>query len=405
MKAFVIKALIVLSALLLVSPVYAKPLFTKHTFGSRSAVLVTDLQGKDIFAWNVDKALVPASTIKVATGIAAVDRFGLDYRFKTDFFFTEDTLWVKGYGDPFLTSEELDNVAQSLIHQIDARFLRISRIIVDGTHFPLLKVPGRVTSTQPYDAPLAAVSANFNTIKVRKKGSVITSAESQTPITPLAKRLSAKLKNGVYRINLVRTDNSEQYFAELLAAKLKQHGFDRQLSTSTGFTPVDAELIYQHTNSKNMGDAVRAMLFYSNNFIANQLFLQMRSPNQPISFSASSDYMKLVLSNELAVGSGRANAVSKVSHEIVEGSGLSRKNKLTARQLGAMLQRFHPHKKLMKSYLSGKAYAKSGSLNGVHNLAGYISKGGREYLFTFLFNQPVPWRYRNTLLEELYATL
>ena len=386
--------IIVLAVLMLLVPVaQASDLFGKHKFGNQSAVLVTDANGKDLYAWNADKLLIPASTIKIITGIAAIERFGLDFQFRTDFFHKEDTLWVKGYGDPFLTSEELDIVALNLIRQINLQFLRVNRIVVDGTHFPLLKVPGRVISTQPYDAPLAAVSANFNTINIRKQGKVITSAEAQTPITPLAKQLALKLTDGVHRINLRQTDISEQYFAELLVAKLKEHGFNGDIESKTGFTPVEVKLIYQHVNSQTMREAVHGMMVFSNNFIANQLFLQMRSPDTPISFQASSDYMKQLLNNELG------------SAQIVEGSGLSRENKLSARQLNALLQRFEPHKQIMKSYLNGKAHAKSGSLNGVHNLAGYITKNGKDYFFTFLFNQGVPWRYRNTLLQELYATL
>ena len=374
----------------------AKNLFSKHRFGQQSAVLVTDAQGKTLYSWNASKPLIPASTIKIATGIAAIERFGLNYRFTTDFFVLNDTLWVKGYGDPYLTSEELDIVAQNLIRTLDSRFLRIKTVSVDGTHFPLLKVPGRTISQQPYDAPLAAVSANFNTIKIRKTASKVVSAEPQTPITPLAIQLGKKLSKGTHRINLIKTDNSEQYFSELLAAKLKEHGINKNLEAKTGFSPVDAKLIYQHINSKDINDAVRAMLFFSNNFIANQLFLQMRAQGDSIGFSASSAYISDVLKNELG-----ANSKTK----IVEGSGLSRENKLSAQQLIALLTRFKPYKKLMKSYLGGKAYAKSGSLNGVHNLAGYITKNGKEYYFAFLFNNSVPWKYRNTLLSELYATL
>ena len=379
--------------MLLMSAAQATNLFSKHKFGSQSAVLVTDANGKDLYAWNPDKALIPASTVKIITGIAAIERFGLDFKFRTDFFHKGSTLWVKGYGDPFLTSEELDIVVLNLIRKINLQFLHVNRVVVDGTHFPLLKVPGREISNQPYDAPLAAVSANFNTINIRKSGKVIASAEPQTPITPLAKQLASKLTDGVHRINLRQTDISEQYFAELLVAKFKEHGFKGDIESKTGFTPLEAKLVYQHVNSKTMLEAVHGMMVFSNNFIANQLFLQMRSPDTPISFSASSDYVKQLLGKNLG------------DLQIVEGSGLSRKNKLTARQLNALLLRFEPHKRLMKSYLNGKAYAKSGSLNGVHNLAGYISKNGKDYYFTFLFNQGVPWRFRNTLMQELYATL
>ncbi len=371
-------------------------LFQKHHFGQQSAVLVTEAQGKVLYSWNAEKALIPASTIKIATGIAAIEKFGLDYRFKTDFFVSGDVLWVKGYGDPYLTSEELDVVAKKLIQRLDEQFLSIHQVVVDGTHFPLLKVPGRVASQQPYDAPLAAVSANFNTINVRKKGRKVLSAEPQTPITPIAKQLSQKLSNGVHRINLLKTATSEQYFAELLVAKLQEHGLKKPLSTRTGFTPVEAQLVYQHVNSKSLKESIQAMLFFSNNFIANQLFLQMRDTNAQVGFDSSSRYVMKMLQAELG---------DSDSAKIVEGSGLSRENQMTAKQLVELLGKFQPYKSLMKPYLKGNAYAKSGTLNGVQNLAGYMTKDGKEYFFAFLFNNSVPWRFRNDLLEELYATL
>lgn len=377
-----------------------KTIFPSHHFGQHSAVLVTDDDGQQLYSWNANKLLVPASTIKIATSIAAIEKFGLNYRFKTDFFVVDDVLWVKGYGDPYLTSEELDVVAIKLIQLLTELRININSVIVDGTYFPTLSVPGRNFSAQPYDAPLAAVSANFNTIKVRKLGADITSGESQTPITPLAKKLARQLVDGMHRINLIKTNNSEQYFAELLAAKLNEHGYKRFIKAETGLLPIDARLFYQHINSHSLEDALRAMMFYSNNFIANQLFLQMRDETMPIGFQSSQKYVYDVLGNELDI-----NADGSMQARIVEGSGLSRSNALTAEHLIVLLDRFKPHRKLMRSYLDGNVYAKSGTLNNVHNLVGYLTKNGKNYYFVFLFNEKVPWRYKDTLLKDLYATL
>jgi D-alanyl-D-alanine carboxypeptidase len=59
--------------------------------------------------------MVPASTMKILTSLAAIDRWGMDHRFHTDFYRSADGwLWVKGHGDPYLVSEELDRVAKAL---------------------------------------------------------------------------------------------------------------------------------------------------------------------------------------------------------------------------------------------------------------------------------------------------
>ena len=376
------------------------PVFDKKQLTDQSAVIVTRDNGEIIHAWNTRKSLIPASVVKIATSLAAIERFGLDHQFKTDFFIVDDGLWVKGYGDPYLTSEELDVIAEELVIRLADQLEKIRFIGIDDSYFPPLKVPGRSISTQPYDAPLSAVSANFNTVKIRKKGTTIVSAEPQTPITPLAKSLalSKRLNNGVHRINLIKTENSSRYFAELLFAKLKRYGFSNRVSTKTGIVPNQAKLVYQHINSHTLEDALRATLFFSNNFIANQVFLQMNDDQVSTSFEQAANYVGHLLSLELT---RQDNDLAR----IVEGSGLSRENRLTAEQVVALLKRFEPYKYLMKTYLGGKVFAKSGTLKGVHNLAGYIQKSNQTYYFAFIFNESVAYGYREKLLKRLYATL
>jgi len=51
------------------------------------------------------------------------------------------------------------------------------------------------------------------------------------------------------------------------------------------------------------------------------------------------------------------------------------------------------------------AHAKSGTLRGVHTLAGYLSLPERDVRFVFLFNDPKPYRYREKLLQKLAEQL
>jgi len=372
--------------------------FSGKRFGKNSSVYVVDQAGKELYAWNAGKPLIPASTIKIATGLAAFKTLGKDYRFKTEFYTVGDALYVRGYGDPYLTSEELDVIADSLLQKVDLQDGFLEQVVADGSFYPALNIPGRKKTNQPYDAPLSAISANFNTINIKKTAGKIRSAEQQTPITPLARKLAKKLPNGVHRINLSNAYNAEVYFAELLAEKLKQRGVKVGYSRA-GALPLEAKLVYTHQSSKTMEDAVAAMLYFSNNFIANQIFLRLRSSESNIGFSASANYVKSVLTPYLG-----SPAESDQAH-IDEGSGLSRDNRLTAKQLVAMMQGFAPYKTLMKKYLGGKAYAKSGTLSGVRNLAGYVTKNQKTYYFVFLFNDPVEWNYRKKLLSELYRQL
>ena len=122
---------------------------------------------------------------------------------------------MKGYGDPFLVSEELDLIVAALKKK---GVKKVSAIVTDTSYFASnLYVDGRSQTDNPYDAPLSALAANFNTVafKRTKKGAIVI-AEKQTPITPLAEKLGKKYlkKRSKARVNLETEKNAERYFAE-----------------------------------------------------------------------------------------------------------------------------------------------------------------------------------------------
>ncbi len=105
-------------------------------------ILVRSLStNKQIFALNADKPLTPASTTKVVTTFTALSELGADFKIKTILAAAEKAsdgvisgdLFVKGYGDPFLSASEIDALADQLIasgvHQIDGN------VVGDGTYF------------------------------------------------------------------------------------------------------------------------------------------------------------------------------------------------------------------------------------------------------------------------------
>ena len=64
---------------------------------------------------------------------------------------------------------------------------------------------------------------------------------------------------------------SAKYFAQVFS---KIH-LNRNAPVKVGALPKRAKFIYRHHSSRNMQDLLSAMLKYSNNFIANQLFLML----------------------------------------------------------------------------------------------------------------------------------
>ncbi|MGM0452277.1 MAG: D-alanyl-D-alanine carboxypeptidase [Thermodesulfobacteriota bacterium] len=70
---------------------------------------------------------------------------------------------------------------------------------------------------------------------------------------------------------------------------------------------------------------------------------------------------------------------------IVEGSGISRKNRITASMFLEILAAFAPYHELLES--DGPIYFKTGTLNGIRTRAGYVkTQTGKLYRFAVLLN-------------------
>src|SRR5260370_29294769 len=93
--------------------------------------------------------------------------------------------WWRGGGDPFLISEELAPLATELVAAIGKK--PITGIVLDASYYPSnLRIPGIVDTDEAYNALNSALAVNFNTVNAVRSGNKVRSAETPTPITPLA---------------------------------------------------------------------------------------------------------------------------------------------------------------------------------------------------------------------------
>jgi D-alanyl-D-alanine carboxypeptidase/D-alanyl-D-alanine-endopeptidase (penicillin-binding protein 4) len=355
------------------------------------ASLLVEEDATAVIAHQADRPMVPASTLKLLTALVALDRWGPDHRFHTDFFLSDDGwLLVKGYADPFLVSEEIGLVAAAL----EARGIdRLSGIATDDGYFaPEVEIAGRSTSDNPYDAPVSPVAANFNTLHVNVDRGRVTSAEPQTPLTPLAISLSRRLDDGRQRINLGRRDLAPRYFAEILAAKLRGRGVEVKAAWREAKVPAGVAPLYRHHNSRDLRTLVVAMLEYSNNFIANHLFLKLGDAGggRPLTMEAARQAMVAWVDRKF----GWRN------YRIEEGAGLSRGNRLSARQLLDVVKAFAPYRELLPAR-GPRVLAKTGTLNGVSCYAGFVLRGGQWVPFGLMINQPAAYGLREQVAERL----
>ncbi|MEE9418854.1 MAG: D-alanyl-D-alanine carboxypeptidase [Desulfatiglandaceae bacterium] len=343
------------------------------------AIVVADPSGRIIYKKNETKGCIPASTLKILTALTALHELGPSYRFPTEFYLDQDrNLKVKGYGDPLLVSEVWQDVSYALAKRIQ----NINDLILDDTYFSRqIRIPGQNHSTNPYDAPVGGLCANFNTIFFdRDPQGKIVSAESQTPLTSLARKKirPLRLKRGRYTFT---HDQGEAtlYAGELLRHFLKESGVEIQGIIRLGTVGPGDRLIYTYRSTFTLEEALKKMLEFSNNFIANQTLISLgvHAFGPPGTLSKGvrviTDYAK----NRLRLGDVR----------IVEGSGLARKNRLSALDMLAILKRFRPYLHLLKR--EGKIIYKTGSLKGIRTRAGYIDRGPEGlYSFVIFLNRP-----------------
>jgi D-alanyl-D-alanine carboxypeptidase/D-alanyl-D-alanine-endopeptidase (penicillin-binding protein 4) len=288
---------------------------------------------------------------------------GGDYRFETRFYLDDmRVLYVRGGGDPFLISEELASLATELVAAVGKA--QITGVVLDASYYPSnLRIPGIEDTGEAYNALNSALAVNFNTVSAVRSGAKVRSGEKQTPITPLAiAQFRARGPGGSGRISLNQDPAvSVQYAGELIAAFIERAGGSVKGKISTGTVPEGLKPVYVHRQSRTLSKILVELLRASNNYIANQVFLEIggRRLGGPVSLEKS-----LQVANEMLAAHGLAEAI-----HLEEGSGISPNNHFTGRGLANVLELFAPHADLLHGHDGGMN--KTGTMEGVRTLVGY----------------------------------
>jgi D-alanyl-D-alanine carboxypeptidase/D-alanyl-D-alanine-endopeptidase (penicillin-binding protein 4) len=377
-----------LALLLLPAPALADVKDEIAALAPPGLVLVMDDKGNELVAQNTDEPFVPASVTKIVTAWLAMEVLGGDYRFETRFYLDDKrVLYVRGGGDPFLISEELAQLAPRLVAAVGNK--PITGIVLDASYYPSnLRIPGIVDTEEAYNALNSALAVNFNTVYAERRGNKVRSAEKQTPITALAiAQFRLRGPKGSGRISLSQDPAvSLRYAGELIAAFIKRAGGRVKGKISTGTVPNGLEPAYVHRQSRSLSEILIELLRASNNYIANQVFLEIGAHRVGGLVSLEKS---LKVANEMLAAHGLAAAI-----HLEEGSGISRDNRFTARGLAKVLELFAPHADLLRGRDGGRN--KTGSIEGVRTLAGYAdtSNHGRVRFVISLTGNDGEMRFR-----------
>lgn len=353
---------------------------------------------KELLSYRENDLFIPASILKIATALEALEVLGPSYRFKTEFYErNESAICIKGYGDPFLVSEYIAEIADALKNQ---GISVIKEIILDDTYFHLFApAPGSENSPNPYDAVNSALAVNFNSLplQVTNQGE-IKADEPQTPFIPLMLDIGSKLSPGHHRVNVSAfpntdgLDNTVRYPAELFAALLKSSGIKVSAQFKRGSVESSDRHIYTYKSRLTVAQIIESCFHYSNNFIANQLYLSAGAAiyGPPGTWGKAQQAMSQFLQKH--------KEIIREQFYILEGSGLSPGNRVTPAFMISLLEAFKPYAGLLRE--ENSMLIKSGTMNGVYSYAGYFRSGIDLDPFVIILNQPE--NTRKHVLKELH---
>ncbi|MGH8510387.1 MAG: D-alanyl-D-alanine carboxypeptidase/D-alanyl-D-alanine endopeptidase [Gammaproteobacteria bacterium] len=421
-------------------PVVTQALQRARIPAASAGIFVQDTATPEpLLEWSAQTPMNPASTVKLLTTFAALDRLGPVYTWKTEIYgsgrtqgdMLEGDLIIKGYGDPKLTLERF----WLLLRTIRQRGIRVIRgdLVLDHSYFAIpADDPGQFDHQpfSPYNTGPDALLLNFKSVQIRLlptgAGAVRVVSDPNPMQLQLVNRLGATRGpcRGGPSIG-VRGDASQvrvtvhgryaaacgdgEYYTAVLGHPQYVHGVFKEIwgdlggaihgSVREGPVPARAELLAA-SESPPLAEIVRDINKFSNNVMARQLFLTFGAAARqaPATLVKSQQSMHDWLLDQ---GLDPRMAI------LENGSGLSRKERITARELGKLLLAAYRsplmpefvsslpiasvdgtmRRRLRYTALAGHAHIKTGSLRGVKAIAGYVhDRVGRTIAVVCLIN-------------------
>jgi D-alanyl-D-alanine carboxypeptidase/D-alanyl-D-alanine-endopeptidase (penicillin-binding protein 4) len=369
--------------------------------GARVGVAAVSLpDGELLFAEGADDLLAPASVAKIFTAATALWRLGPHFRWRTPIAHDgvrsgdsiDGNLWVLGRGAPDLV-EEILFVTATAIHDLGLEHIR-GDLIVDDRYFDDVRYPegwpGGRQVREAYHAPVSALMANFAAVRVGREWEAV-----DDPALHFGERLREILAmTGVEIGGAVRRPTSEE------SARYPMHGI---VGDETGSSPLPTGLSSLHViRSEPLGRIAMDINKYSNNVMAESVLKSLGA----IEYGSPGTTQK-----GLAVVARFMDEVLGVplnSYVLADGSGLSRLDRVTPRQILGLLELayddFHLGPELVASLklsgldgwspaafrhapLVGELRVKSGHIRGVNTLAGFVhGASGRTMAFCVMVN-------------------
>lgn len=454
------------SSVLGASPTISQTLLAKQIADiaprhSQVALLARDLSTNTLlYSQQADTLFIPASTQKVLTAVTAMASLGSDFRYVTELWsdapirqgHIAGSVYLRFSGDPTLTQDDL----KALFAHLQKQGIKSveGHLYLIGDKQEQLQAPGWVWDDLGicFAAPVSSYIINQNCVYGQFAPS---SAKYASEVKLRASSFGVKVTSDAIfspqaghdfcQLDLVRLGQNqyhlrgcypgseaiplaiaisdpEKFAMDTLTATLKgEISLSGKVKIGNAI-PTKAKLIASHSSAP-LPELLKTMLLKSDNLIADSLFKRVGQEYYKAqgSFTNGAAAMRHILT-ELGVDLTNAN--------IVDGSGLSRYNLLSAKQLADVLALIYQDARfrslidsLPEAGVSGTlqyrlgytkpplkhlVFAKTGSMQGVANLAGFMRLAQqRDILFVVLENgiSPETKKQRKPAFSADFLTL
>ena len=407
------------------------------------------------WTWRADTPVNPASLMKLLTTFAALDLLGPAWTWSTPVWLhgsvaggvLDGDLVIKGSGDPKLVMERVWLLLRR-VQQLGVREIR-GDIVIDRSAFsaPVLtqtSTPADFDAEplRPYNVRADALLLNYQSLVFTllpdpARGVALVSVDPPLaglrvppsvalvvgPCADWRAALKADFSDpdapkfaGTYALGCAEKSwpmayaEPKNYAARVLSGIWQQLGGRLTGTVRDGSAPATPPTFV--ATSPALADVVRDINKFSNNVMAQQLFLTLALTQRG---SASAELAREVLADwaQARLGSAASGLV------IDNGSGLSRDTRLSASLLAQLLQRAWASPvmpELMSSLpvsgvdgtlkrsraTLGRAHLKTGSLRDVSGVAGYVlGESGRRYVVVAIVNHSNAAAARPALFDAL----
>jgi serine-type D-Ala-D-Ala carboxypeptidase/endopeptidase (penicillin-binding protein 4) len=363
---------------------------------TKMAIMIYNPLTQDtLISINHTEPMIPASNTKLFTTATALEIMGGDHLLSTKILAEDNELsdgtiegniYLKGFGNSTFSSEDLEQ----LVNQLYQSGLRkvTGDVVGDDTYFDDVYSRDDWISDERANVNLPPISA----IVIDRNRTVV-----------------VKKRKGRYRNYFVNIDNPPLFAAKKLKEVLISHGVEVEGKSISGQVTDNAKSIVE--SSIELRELLKEINKHSDNFYAECLFKTLgsvTSGQQGNSFFSTQAILNYI----------EDNSIYSTGTTIVDGSGISRFDQVTAGALVGLLEKVYfnikqfddffnslsiagvdgtLHKRMVGTSAENNFRGKTGTLNGVSSLAGYVTTADNDDLIVcmiFEFTTGGPSKYK-----------